>query len=212
MINHKITVFLLGLTTLLSSPAIAQTCQQSVVVSRDGYANVRYSPRARRDNIIGTLPLGIALEPSSQRYGWVQIQSPIVGWLKQGQVSKLSCDAAFNLLLEKGVPAIAHLGSQAILGNATSAEAFLQMARGLDGVMAETYGTTLKDWIARNPSFLVAVLQRQTPTIRYAVLDTINTNLGAKQSRDRRQFEQFLRTLPANHVIIRDWKRYSDPK
>jgi hypothetical protein len=209
MVNQKITVFLFGLIALVAPPAIAETCQKTVVVSQDGYANVRYSPRTRKDNVIGTLPLGVSLEPVSRRSGWVNIRQPFLGWIRSSQLSKLSCDAAANLLLEKGLPAISRLGKQAILGNSSSAEAFLKMARGLDGVVAETYIATLTDWASQNPSFLVSVLQRQTSTIRYSVLDDLNRGLGTKQSPERLQFEQFLKTLPANHLIIQDWKKQS---
>lgn len=207
MVKHKITAFVFCWMTLGISPAIAEPCQKSVVTSQDGYTYVRYSPRVRKDNIIGTLPLGIAVEPQSQRQGWIQIRNPYLGWIRGNQLSKLSCDQAFNLLLEKGLPAITNLGSQATLGNTTAAEAFLAMARGLDGVAAETYLTALKDWVARNPSFWVSVLQRQTSTIRYAVLDDLNAGLGAKASPERRQFEQFLQSLPADNLIVQDWKK-----
>ena len=207
MVNQKVAAVVFSLSTFVVFPAIAEPCQESVVVSREGYATVRYTPRVKKDNIVGTLPLGFAFEPLSRRSNWVNIRSPYPGWIRQNQWAKLSCDEAFNLLLEKGLPTISRLGEQAILGNGVSAEAFLRMSRGLGGIVAETYLTSLKDWIARNPSFLVSVLQRQPSTIRYSVLDVLNTNLGTKQSPERLKFEQFLRTLPPNHLIVQDWKR-----
>jgi hypothetical protein len=77
----------------------------------------------------------------------------------------------------------------------------------LGGLVAETYLKSLKDWTARNPSFLVSVLQRQPSTIRNSVLDVVNTGLGPKQSPERLKFEQLLKTLPPNHLIVQDWKR-----
>ena len=207
MVNQKVAAVVCCWSAFVVFPAIAEPCQESVIISREGYATVRSAPRVRKNNIVGTLPLGSTVEPISVRSNWVNIRSPYPGWIKQNHGSKLSCDEAFNLLLEKGLPTLSQLGEQAILGNGVAAEAFLRMSRGLGGLVAETYLKSLKDWTARNPSFLVAVLQRQPSTIRYSVLDVLNTDLGTKQSPERLKFEQFLRTLPPNHLIVQDWKR-----
>jgi len=210
MFHQKITLLVGFLSILCVSPALADSCQKSVVVSRDGYANVRSSPQVKKDNIIGTLPIGLSFEQVRLRHGWVNIRAPFLGWIKNSQVSKLSCDAATKLLLEEGLSAISRFGKKAIAGDSTSAEIFLRMAQSLDGVVAETYLTSLTDWASQNPSFLVSVLQQQSSIIRSSVLDDLNTGLGLKKSPERVNFEQFLKTLPANHLIVQEWKKFSN--
>ncbi len=106
--------------------------------------------------------------------------------------------------------AISRFGKQAIAGNLTSAEIFLRMAEGADGFVAEVYLSSVTDWALKNPSLLVSVLQRQSSVIRHSVLDVLNTGLGTKESPERIQFEQFLKTLPTNHIIVQEWKRFSN--
>jgi hypothetical protein len=170
MFNQKITLLVGVLSLLWNSPVIADSCQKSVVVSRDGYANVRSSPQVRKDNIIGTLPIGLPFEQVRLRHGWINIRAPLSGWIKNSQVSKLSCDAATKLLLEEGLSAISRFGKQAIAGNLTSAEIFLRMPQRLDGFVAEAYLISVTDWASQNPSFLVSVLQRQSSVIRHSAL------------------------------------------
>jgi hypothetical protein len=210
MFNQKITLVVGVLGILWVSPAIADSCQKSVVVSRDGYANVRSSPQVRKDNIIGTLPIGLSFEQLRLQHGWINIRTPFSGWIKDNQVSTLSCDAATKLLVEKGLDAISRFGKQAIAGNLTSAEIFLRMAQRLDGFVAEVYLSSLTDWVSQNPSFLVSVLQRQSSVIRHSVLDDLNTGLGTKESPERIRFEQFLQTLPTNHIVVQEWKTFSN--
>ncbi len=208
MFNQKITLLVGVLSLLWNSPAIADSCKKSVVVSKDGYANVRSSPQVRKDNIIGTFPIGLPFEQVRLRDGWINIRAPLSGWIKNSQVSKLSCDAATKLLLEEGLSAISRFGEQAIAGNLTSAEIFLRMTQNLDGVVAEAYLISVTDWASQNPSFLVSVLQRQSSVIRHSILDDLNTGLGDKKSPQRIKFEQFLETLPANHIIVQEWKKF----
>jgi hypothetical protein len=209
MFKQKNTVVLGFLSILWVSPALADSCQKSVVVSRDGYINVRSSPQIRKDNIIGTLPIGLSFEQIHLRHGWINIRAPLSGWIKDSQVSKLSCDAATKLLLEEGLFTISRFGKQAIAGNLTSAEIFLRMPQSLDGFVAEAYLISVTDWASQNPSFLVSVLQRQSSVIRHSILDDLNTGLGDKKSPQRIKFEQFLKTLPGNHIIVQEWKKFS---
>lgn len=208
MFNQKITLLFGFLSILWVFPALADSCQKSVVVSRDGYANVRSSLQVKKDNIIGTLPIGLSFEQVRLRNGWVNIRTPLSGWIKDSQVSKLPCDAATKLLLEEGLSAISRFGKQAIAGDSTSAEIFLRMAQNLDGIVAETYLTSLTDWASQNPSFLVSVLQQQSSIIRSSVLDDLNAGLGLKKSPERVNFEQFLKTLSANHLIVQEWRKF----
>jgi hypothetical protein len=210
MFNQKITLLVCFLSILCVSPALADSCQKSVVVSRDGYANVRSSPQVKKDNIVGTLPIGLSFKQVRLRHGWVNIRAPLLGWIKKNQVSILSCDAATKLLREEGLSAISRFGKQAIAGNLMSAEIFLRMAQGLDGFVAEAYLSVVTDWASQNPSFLLSVLQKQSPMIRHSVLNDLNTGLGTKESPERIRFEQLLQTLPKNHIIVKEWKTFSN--
>lgn len=208
MFKQKIVVLVGYFSILCISPALADSCQKSVVISRDGYANIRSSPQVKKNNIVGTLPIGMSFEQVRLRYGWVNIRRPISGWIKNSQISRLSCDAATKLLLEDGLSAISHFGQQATTGNLTAAEIFLRMAQGLDGVVAETYLTLLTDFVSQNPAFFVSVLQQQSSVIRHVVLEDLNTGL-TKESPERLKFEKFLNILPANHVIVQEWRQFN---
>ncbi|CCI27065.1 exported hypothetical protein [Microcystis aeruginosa PCC 9809] len=209
MFKQKIVALVGCFSLFWLSPALADSCQKSVVISRDGYANIRSSPQVKKHNIIGTLPIGMSFEQISLRYGWVNIRTPVSGWIKESQTSRMSCDAATKLLLENGLSAISRFGKQAITGNLTAAEIFLRMAQGLDGVVAETYLISLTDFVSQNPAFFVSVLQQQSLVIRQAVLDELNTGLGTKKSPERLKFENFLKKLPENHIIVQEWRQFN---
>ncbi|OPF18252.1 hypothetical protein B1L04_18370 [Microcystis aeruginosa KW] len=83
------------------------------------------------------------------------------------------------------------------------------MAQGLDGVVAETYLISLTDFVSQNPAFFVSVLQQQSLVIRQAVLDELNTGLGTKKSPERLKFENFLKKLPENHIIVQEWRQFN---
>ena len=84
------------------------------------------------------------------------------------------------------------------------------MAQGLDGFVAEAYLSLVTDWASQDPSFLLSVLQKQSPMIRHSVLNDLNTGLGTKESPERIRFEQLLQTLPKNHIIVKEWKTFSN--
>ena len=209
MFKQKIVVLVGYFSILCISPALADSCQKFVVFSRDGYVNVRSSPQVKKNNIVGTLPIGMSFEQVGWRYSWVNIRRPIFGWIKDSQISRLSCDAATKLLLEDGLSAISRFGQQATGGNVTAAEIFLRMAQGLDGIVAETYLTLLTDFVAQNPAFFVSVLQQQSSFIRQAVLEGLNTELGMQESPEHLKFERFLKKLPANHIIVQEWRQFN---
>lgn len=209
MFKQKIVALVGCFSIFWLSPALADSCQKSVVVSRDGYANIRSSPQVKKHNIIGTLVIGMSFEQIHRRYGWVNIRTPVSGWIKDSQIARMSCDAATKLFLEDGLSAISRFSKQAIRGNLTAAEIFLRMAQGLDGIVAETYLTSLTDFVSQNPAFFVSVLQQQSSLMRQAVLDDLNTGLGAKKSAERLKFENFLKKLPENHLIVQEWRQFN---
>jgi len=209
MCNLKIALLVVIFSSLGTVSSLANPCQKSIVVSQDGYTNVRSAPQVRKNNIVGTLPIGLSFEQVRIQYGWVNIRAPFSGWIKDNQVSTVSCDTATQLLLKQGLSAIARFGKNAIAGDTNSAEIFLRMAQGLDGVVADTYLTALTDWALKNPSFLISVLQRQSLVIRHWVLNDLHA-VWNKESVERIQFEKLLQTSPKNHLLFQEWKKVSN--
>lgn len=64
----------------------------AVVNDPDPPLNVRDSPEVKPDNQIGSLPNGTTLSVIVERNGWVQIDSPIKGWVAGNLISPKVCN------------------------------------------------------------------------------------------------------------------------
>ena len=204
MLRINLVTALVSCGALVAQPAFANSCQKWTVTSDDGYANVRSTAQVQEENIIGTLATGTGIERVSQHQRWLQIRSPLTGWIANSQIAQISCDDAVKLLFDKGLPTITRLGEQAAQENQQAAETVIKMAPSVDGVTAEAYAVAVATWAAQNPTFMVYILQQQTSTIRRAFLNSLDLGLG--ESPERQNFEKFLTQLPPDHLIVRDWQ------
>ncbi len=204
MLRIKLVTVLVSCSALVTQPVFANSCQKWTVTAADGYANVRSTAQVKEENIVGTLATGTGIEPVSQDRRWLEIRSPLTGWIASSQIAQISCDDAVKLLVDKGLPTIARLGEQAAQENQQAAATVIKMAPSVDGVTAEAYAVAVATWAAQNPSFMVSILQQQSSTIRHAFLDSLDFGLG--ESPERQNFENFLTQLPPDNLIVRDWQ------
>ncbi len=202
-------VFSFFLALVISSnPATpSNTCQKFFVTTKDGYVNIRASPQVKTGNILATLPSGSSVQLSQRRQGWLKISFPLSGWLAGNQVSRISCDAGRDLLMNLGLPTMSKLGKKAQLGEKKAAETLVKMSPYVDGVSAEVYAEVIAEWANQNPNFLVSILDRENPSIRQAVLSSLDFGLGVINSPARQKFETFLQHLSPQNPTLRDWQR-----
>jgi hypothetical protein len=203
---RKITIFSLSLLLTGNSIVVAESCQKFFVTATDGYVNIRSSPQIQGNNVIATLPSGSSVQLSERHQKWLKIKLPLAGWLAGSQISRISCDQGRDLLIELGLPTIIKLGKKAAIGYQKDAETLVKMSAYIDGIVEENYATVIVQWANQNPKFLVAILDYQSPTIRRAVLSSLDFGLGTNTN-ERQNFEKFMQNISPKSLTYVDWYR-----
>jgi hypothetical protein len=203
---RKITIFSLSLLLTGNSIVVAESCQKFFVTATDGYVNIRSSPQIQGNNVIATLPSGSSVQLSEGHQKWLKIKLPLAGWLAGSQISRISCDQGRDLLIELGLPTIIKLGNKAANGYQKDAETLVKMSAYIDGIVEENYATVIVQWANQNPKFLVAILDYQSPTIRRAVLSSLDFGLGTNTN-ERQNFEKFMQNISPKSLTYVDWYR-----
>ena len=137
---------------------------------------------------------------------WLKIKLPLAGWLAGSQISRISCDQGRDLLIELGLPTIIKLGKKAANGYQKDAETLVKMSPYIDGIVEENYATVIVQWANQNPKFLVAILDRQSPTIHRAVLSSLDFGLGTNTN-ERQNLEKFMQNISPKSLTYVDWYR-----
>jgi hypothetical protein len=203
---RKITIFSLSLLLTGNSIVVAESCQKFFVTATDGYVNIRSSPQIQGNNVIATLPSGSSVQLSERHQKWLKIKLPLAGWLAGSQISRISCDQGRDLLIELGLPTIIKLGKKAAIGYQKDAETLVKMSAYIDGIVEENYARVIVQWANKNPKFLVAILDYQSPTIRRAVLSSLDFGLGTNTN-ERQNFEKFMQNISPKSLTYVDWYR-----
>jgi hypothetical protein len=203
---RKITIFSLSLLLTGNSIVVAESCQKFFVTATDGYVNIRSYPQIQGNNVIATLPSGSSVQLSEGHQKWLKIKLPLAGWLAGSQISRISCDQGRDLLIELGLPTIIKLGKKAAIGYQKDAETLVKMSAYIDGIVEENYATVIVQWANQNPKFLVAILDYQSPTIRRAVLSSLDFGLGTNTN-ERQNFEKFMQNISPKSLTYVDWYR-----
>lgn len=207
MISDVVFSFFLSLVISGNSATPSNICQKFFVTTKDGYVNIRSSPQVKIGKILATLPSGSSVQLSQRRQGWLKISFPLSGWLAGNQVSRISCDAGRDLLINLGLPTMSKLGKKAQLGEKKAAETLVKMSPYVDGVSAEVYAGVIAEWANQNPYFLISILDRENLSIRQSVLSSLDFGLGVINSPTRQKFETFLQHLSSQNPTLRDWQR-----
>jgi hypothetical protein len=203
---RKITLFTLYLLLTGNSIIGTESCQKFFVTATDGYVNIRSYPQIQGNNVIATLPSGSSVQLSEGHQKWLKIKLPLAGWLAGSQISRISCDQGRDLLIELGLPTIIKLGNKAANGYQKDAETLVKMSAYIDGIVEENYATVIVQWANQNPKFLVAILDYQSPTIRRAVLSSLDFGLGTNTN-ERQNFEKFMQNISPKSLTYVDWYR-----
>ncbi len=203
---RKITIFSLSLLLTGNSIVVAESCQNFFVTAPDGYVNIRSYPQIQGNNVIATLPSGSSVQLSERHQKWLKIKLPLAGWLAGSQISRISCDQGRDLLIELGLPTIIKLGKKAAIGYQKDAETLVKMSAYIDGIVEENYARVIVQWANKNPKFLVAILDYQSPTIRRAVLSSLDFGLGTNTN-ERQNFEKFMQNISPKSLTYVDWYR-----
>jgi|688.fasta_scaffold22672_4 hypothetical protein len=203
---RKITIFSLSLLLTGNSIVVAESCQKFFVTAPDGYVNIRSYPQIQGNNVIATLPSGSSVQLSERHQKWLKIKLPLAGWLAGSQISRISCDQGRDLLIELGLPTIIKLGKKAAIGYQKDAETLVKMSAYIDGIVEENYARVIVQWANKNPKFLVAILDYQSPTIRRAVLSSLDFGLGTNTN-ERQNFEKFMQNISPKSLTYVDWYR-----
>jgi hypothetical protein len=168
--------------------------------------NIRSYPQIQGNNVIATLPSGSSVQLSERHQKWLKIKLPLAGWLAGSQISRISCDQGRDLLIELGLPTIIKLGKKAAIGYQKDAETLVKMSAYIDGIVEENYARVIVQWANKNPKFLVAILDYQSPTIRRAVLSSLDFGLGTNTN-ERQNFEKFMQNISPKSLTYVDWYR-----
>ncbi|MFM7712160.1 MAG: hypothetical protein ACKO7A_05325, partial [Microcystis sp.] len=96
------------------------------------------------------------------------------------------------------------LGKKAAIGSQKNAETLVKMSPYIDGIVEENYARVIVQWANQNPKFLVAILDRQSPTIRQAVLSSLDFGLGTNTN-ERQKFESFMQNISPKSLTYVDW-------
>jgi hypothetical protein len=203
---RKITFFTLYLLLTGNSIIGTESCQKFFVTATDGYVNIRSYPQIQGNNVIATLPSGSSVQLSEGHQKWLKIKLPLAGWLAGSQISRISCDQGRDLLIELGLPTIIKLGKKAAIGYQKDAETLVKMSAYIDGIVEENYARVIVQWANKNPKFLVAILDYQSPTIRRAVLSSLDFGLGTNTN-ERQNFEKFMQNISPKSLTYVDWYR-----
>jgi hypothetical protein len=187
-------------------PMAANECENLVVTSIDGYANIRSTPRVKSANIIGTWYSGGKIKFLRKYSRWWQINAPITGWISANQVGKTSCQNARHILDTIGHPKIKALAKESTAGNTKSAQVFLSMSRGMDGETLEVYANSITSWVEYNPRFFISVLSTRSNPIRQSVIRILDFALGSEESTKRRAFETALGKFPKSNIVATEWR------
>ena len=188
-----VAVLLIG-GGLVSHAVFADDCKRVVVTAKDGYTNVRSSPRVVSDNLVAAFPAGIVVDPDDDSAledtgssRWTQVRSPASGWVHNSQITTLDCDAPSGVDPSAAIDAIERLARQARGGNQASTASFLALSRGVDGSAAEVYAEVLGAWAKQSPETLVAAVAKQPFAIRRTVRDMVAFGLegGSLAARGR---------------------------
>lgn len=182
----------------------AGNCTQQGIISQDGYSNVRTQPEVNLNNIAGVLLIGSAITKTGDSGNWIKISSPFPGWLAKSQVSTISCEVARKKLITIGIPTIQSLMRKAISGNRSAAEVVFRISRGVDGAVADSYLTGIRQYANQNSNFFVSVLKDEQEATRTSVLKILD--IGIRDKTERNQFEAFLFKLPCDHLVSREWR------
>ena len=181
---------------------LANSCKEFIVISADGYTNVRSTPEITKNtiNIVGVLITGTKIEISTKDRDWIKINLPIPGFISKGQITSISCNKSTALLMKVGLPTVTQLGKQAAQGNYQAAKTLIKISRGTDGILSEFYGFTIADWADKNPTFLISMLKEESAYIYEPFLYLLSYEMGKSQR--RKNFEKNLaKLLPGNPMI-----------
>jgi serine/threonine protein kinase len=72
-----------------STDTLSQTNCSVVVVDPDSPLNVRSTPDTKPDNIVGTVEDGTRLSVVAEQNGWLQINSPLQGWVAKNRTKRV---------------------------------------------------------------------------------------------------------------------------
>ncbi|MEA5572685.1 SH3 domain-containing protein [Calothrix sp. UHCC 0171] len=176
------------------------TCQKVVIDDPDGYINVRSTPEVKANNIVRSLLNGTQIRVLKERSGWLQINSPIQGWVAKNRTA--ICCAVHNRDIQTSLQTISRLGEQATQGNRSAGESLVKMF--VDGAFAESQTVALVKWAGKNPRFLVNILDGQSQALRREVLRSMRYSFDIEPGA-RKNFEVALAKLPHNNPTVQDW-------
>jgi hypothetical protein len=207
--NILIFICIAILSFFLSQKLVdAGQCTQLAIISQDGYSNVRAQPEVKLNNVVGSLLTGTTIYKIGDSDNWIKISTPFTGWIAKGQVSTVSCEVARKKLITIGIPTIQLLVRKSISGNKSAAEVVFKVARSVDGAVADSYLTEIRQFVNQNPGFFVSALKDEQGATRISVLKILD--IGMQNKTERNQFEAFLFKLPCDHLVSQEWKnKYS---
>jgi Bacterial SH3 domain len=152
--------------------AIATQADKCVTVIDDSNppSNVRSAPVVQSGNVVGKLDNLSVVEVVNHRKDWLEIQSPVQGWVSLN-LTRAVCGTEFRPVLQR----INALNQKALGGDRAATDLLVRYSfQSADGAAAEAAYGSLAQLAQQHPDRLIAVLDTQPEVGRRKLLEGLD--------------------------------------
>jgi hypothetical protein len=181
-----------GCVTLISDP-------QSPI------ARVFSNPEEQSSDVLAELENGAEVTVIGYQNGWLQISTPVTGWVFLGATTVSCGDAA---TIQTVIDNVNFLKERSIGGDRLAADTLVRYAFQADGAGAEVALGAIVEWAQTNPEFLITVLNEQPQSVRNGVLSLLKFSLSPDA---QSTFEAALSEQDSDSPTARAWHRGDRP-
>lgn len=181
-----------GCVTLINDPAAPVT-------------NIYSNPEEQSSEVLDELPNNTEIAVSGYQNGWLQINSPIAGWVFLGSTT-VSCGNTATA--QTVINNVNLLKEQAIGGDRLAADMLIRYAFQADSAGAEVALGAITEWAQTNPELLISVLDEQPQSVRNGVLSLLKFSLSPEA---QSEFEAALIEQSSDSPTAQSWQQDGRP-
>lgn len=190
--NSTDTVQPTGCVTLINDPAAPVT-------------NIYSNPEEQSSEVLDELPNNTEIVVAGSQNGWLQINSPVAGWVFLGSTTVSCGNAATVQTVANNVNL---LKEQAIGGDRLAADMLIRYAFQADSAGAEVALGAIMEWAQTNPELLISVLDEQPQSVRNGVLSLLKFSLSSEA---QSTFEAALMKQSSDSPTAQTWQQDDRP-
>jgi hypothetical protein len=181
-----------GCVTLINDPAAPVT-------------NIYSNPEEQSSEVLDELPNNTEIAVSGYQNGWLQINSPVAGWVFLGSTT-VSCGNTATV--QTVINNVNLLKEQAIGGDRLAADMLIRYAFQADSAGAEVALSAMTEWAQTNPELLISVLDEQPQSVRNGVLSLLKFSLSSEA---QSAFEAALTKQSSESPTAQTWQQEDRP-